>query len=186
MKYISHSKQSVMKETIFKCLTFFEVSESIVSSNHRDRVICQNKSGYDFRRNRAAPLLLTMNKNVLFIQMWRQDGRSTGFNAMKLIQGRHSQADSRSKCPGSRGGLQRTSHRAPALNPQRQQRGSAIQPTPYLNGTVLSVQLTRSSSRTPGLSSWHLPSQMLSWIRPMTPPQGSAGISRIPHLHLGF
>lgn len=157
-------------------------SQWVITSNHRDR----NKSDYHFCHNRAAPLLLTMHKNVLFIQRRTQDGRSTGRSAIKSIQGRHSQADSRSKCPGSRAGLQRTSRRAPALNPQRQQRGSAIQPTPYLNGTVLSVRLTRSSSRTPGLSSWHLPSQMLSWIRPMTPPQGSAGISRIPHLHLGF
>lgn len=158
-------------------------SQWAIASHHHDRNIDRKKS--DFCRNRAAPALsrlLTMDKDVLFIQ----DGRSTGFSAIKLIQGRHSQADSRSKCPGSRGGLQRTSRRAPAPNPQRQQRGSAIQPTPYLNGTVLSVRLARCSSRTPGLSSWHLPSQMLSWIRPMTPPRGSAGISRIPHLHLGF
>lgn len=68
------------------------------------------------------------------------------------------------------------------INPEDHQKGSSIHPTPYLNVTVSSVWGTHSSSRSPGLSSWQPPSQMFRWIRPMTPPEGSAVISSIPDL----
>lgn len=76
---------------------------------------------------------------------------------------------------------QRTS-RYTIINPQDHQKSSSIHPTPYLNVTVSSARGTHSSSRSPGLSSWHPPSQMFRWIRPMTPPKGSAVIFSIPDL----
>ena len=81
---------------------------------------------------------------------------------------------------------QRTTCKKQIINPQDHQKGSTIHQTPYLNVTVLRVRVTHSSSCTPGLSSWHLPSQMFRWIRPMTPPEGSAVISSIPDLRLDF
>lgn len=79
LKYISHSKQSVMKETIFKCLTFLKVSERscqiiVIAKSAKIKVVTIFA---------PPPPLQTTNKNVLFIEMWTQAGRSTGFNAIK-------------------------------------------------------------------------------------------------------